>query len=137
MAVFSTLPPERDTPLVFNDTYKSIQELDSEEANEFNSKIFPEIKARGVKRETLQRVLVQQAGARGIQIQWGHHLSGLREVERENSEPEVELTFLNGKTARASFVVGCDGLHSNTRTELFGDMMPDYTGLVQVRSLII
>ena len=136
IAVFSTLPPKRETPLVFYEISKAIEESNSETSKETLSKLTPDILARGVQREALQRVLVQQAEARGIKIHWGYHLNGLKEVEVDDCEPEVELTFANGKTARASFVVGCDGLHSNTRTELFGEMNPDYTGLVQVRSLV-
>lgn len=131
IAVFSTLPPKRETPLVFYEISKAIEESNSENSKETLSKLTPDILARGVQREALQRVLVQQAEARGIKIHWGYHLNGLKEVEVDDCEPEVELTFANGKTARASFVVGCDGLHSNTRTELFGEMNPDYTGLVQ------
>jgi salicylate hydroxylase len=61
-------------------------------------------------------------------VKWGHQA-----VEFEQSEDAVEVTFVNGAKDTASFVVGCDGLHSNTRTALFGKEKANFTGLVQVR----
>ncbi|KAL5485407.1 hypothetical protein ACEPAI_8049 [Sanghuangporus weigelae] len=87
----------------------------------------PELGIRGVQRERFHRYLVEQAESRGVTIHWSYQLQNLEEV----AEDCVELHFANGKTARASFVIGCDGLHSNTCSALFGDMKPDYTGLVQ------
>ncbi|KAI5118837.1 hypothetical protein M0805_006157 [Coniferiporia weirii] len=85
----------------------------------------------GVRREAFQRMLVEQAAARGIPIHWGHQLTALEQV----GDDEVELRFANGASARASFVVGCDGLHSGTRLALFGESAIDFTGLVQVGGL--
>lgn len=92
-------------------------------------------------------------------MHWGWALDGLREVrkgdqgpqpqggggkdegeyddqeeeeEYEGEEEEVEMHFTNGHTARASFVVGCDGLHSSVRAALFGAEAPKFTGIVQV-----
>ncbi|EJD02743.1 FAD/NAD-binding domain-containing protein [Fomitiporia mediterranea MF3/22] len=87
---------------------------------------------RGVQREEFHRTLVEQAVTRGIPIHWGYQLESLKELSGEGeSDANVELHFANGETAQASFVVGCDGLHSNTRSALFGEMKPDYTGNVQ------
>jgi 2-polyprenyl-6-methoxyphenol hydroxylase-like FAD-dependent oxidoreductase len=44
----------------------------------------------------------------------------------------VDVTFANGTKDTASFVVGCDGLHSNTRIALFGKEKADFTGMVRV-----
>ena len=82
---------------------------------------------RGVKRETLLRYLSTSAERYGIPIKWGHMLTGL-----EDLGTDVEVSFSNGVKERASFVVGCDGLHSNTRVSLFGGETPRFTGLVQV-----
>jgi len=41
------------------------------------------------------------------------------------------VTFENGVTDTASFLVGCDGLHSDTRRSLFGREKPNFTGLTQ------
>lgn len=81
----------------------------------------------GVERATFHRQLVGYAVNQGIQIVWGHQLVGL-----EQHPDSVTVTFHNGKTDTASFVAGCDGLHSNTRISLFGKEEAAFTGLVQV-----
>ena len=51
----------------------------------------------------------------------------------EQTEHSVKVRFANGVEEEGSFVVGCDGLHSNVRKVLFGVDKPDFTGLVSVR----
>jgi salicylate hydroxylase len=82
----------------------------------------------GVRRAEFQKLLIDMAEKHGIEVKWGHQA-----VEFEQSEDAVEVTFVNGAKDTASFVVGCDGLHSNTRTALFGKEKANFTGLVQVR----
>ena len=118
-ALFSTVT---NRTLVFHDAYSHV-------GVRYNSD--PKLGVRGVEREQLQRALVEQAEARGIPIHWGFHLQSLTEI----SDNCVELHFANGEARQASFVVGCDGLHSNTRTTLFGEMKPEYTGLVQAKKI--
>ena len=81
----------------------------------------------GVRRPVLLRVLVEEAQARGVPVVFGHQLVGF-----EQHEDSVTVRFANGKTDTASFVVGCDGLHSDTRKTLFGEAAASFTGLVQV-----
>ncbi|KAG1740168.1 uncharacterized protein EDB91DRAFT_1283001 [Suillus paluster] len=81
----------------------------------------------GVRRPEFQRLLIDTAEEHGIEIKWGHHA-----IAFEQSEDAVEITFTNGAKDTASFVVGCDGLHSNTRTALFGVEKADFTGMVRV-----
>lgn len=83
--------------------------------------------ALGMRRSDLQRTLVATTERLGVPIRWGHHLTAL-----EQREQDVLLTFSNGAQETVSFVVGCDGLHSDTRKALFGEQPADYTGLVQV-----
>lgn len=85
----------------------------------------------GVKRATFHRHLVEVAESHGVQIHWGHQL-----VSLEQGENDVTVTFKSGATDKASFVIGCDGLHSNTRIALFGEEQPQFTGLVQVSQSI-
>ncbi|KAH9832255.1 uncharacterized protein C8Q71DRAFT_778149 [Rhodofomes roseus] len=80
----------------------------------------------GVRRPLFNRTIVEVAESHGIKIIFGHQLVSLKQ---ENDS--VEVTFANGVVDNASFVVGCDGLHSNTRTCLFGRESVDYTGLTQ------
>ena len=81
----------------------------------------------GIRRSVLQRALTQGAETTGVEIKWGHHLKSL-----EQTEDGVILKFANGAQESVSFVVGCDGLHSDTRKCLFGEQPADFTGLTQV-----
>ncbi|KAI0073387.1 FAD/NAD(P)-binding domain-containing protein [Panus rudis PR-1116 ss-1] len=78
-------------------------------------------------RPAFHRYLVKTVEEHGVTVHWGHQL-----VRLQQGEDEVTVTFQNGETAKASFVVGCDGLHSDTRATLFGRQKADFTGVVQV-----
>ncbi|KAG0706059.1 hypothetical protein DFH29DRAFT_980555 [Suillus ampliporus] len=84
----------------------------------------------GLQRAELQQLLIDTAEKHGIEIKWGHQA-----IEFEQTEDAVEVTFANGAKDTASFVVGCDGLHSNTQIALFGQEKADFTGLVQFGGL--
>lgn len=81
----------------------------------------------GVMRSEFHRTLIAMAEETGVRIVWGHQLVGL-----EQHDDHVDVTFANGFNDSASFVVGCDGLHSDTRVALFGREEASYTGLTQV-----
>jgi salicylate hydroxylase len=83
---------------------------------------------RCVRRNVLQRSLLDFAEKSGVEIRWGHKLEKL-----EQREDSVVVTFANGAQETFSFVVGCDGLRSSTRECLFGTVPADYNGLTQVR----
>ncbi|KAI0949744.1 hypothetical protein AcW1_009265 [Taiwanofungus camphoratus] len=78
------------------------------------------------RRLLFNRTLVDTAESLGMKIVWGHQLVALKQADGS-----VEVAFANGATDTASFVVGCDGLHSNTRTCLLGQEQADFTGLTQ------
>ncbi|KIK47163.1 hypothetical protein CY34DRAFT_799699 [Suillus luteus UH-Slu-Lm8-n1] len=84
----------------------------------------------GVRRTEFQQLLIDMAEKHSIEIKWGHQA-----IEFEQSEDAVEVTFTNGTKDTASFVVGCDGLHSNTRIALFGKEKANFTGLAQFGGL--
>jgi len=84
----------------------------------------------GVHRPTLCRTLIQAAVDHGVEIVWGHQLESF--VEHEDS---VDVKFTNGNTVTGSFLIGCDGLHSNTRSTMFGTEESAYTGLTQTGGL--
>ena len=85
----------------------------------------------GVRRPALVRTLVEDARARGVPVVFGHQLVGVQEPEEEG-ELGVTVRFANGETDTGSFVVGCDGLHSDTRRALFGEEADSFTGLARV-----
>lgn len=84
---------------------------------------------KGVDRTGFRRLIVQTAMDHGVEIHWEHSL-----VSLEQGADEVLVKFENGHTDTASFVIGCDGLHSNTRAAIFGRERADFTGLTQVCS---
>ena len=78
----------------------------------------------GIRRLVLLQALVDQAQEAGVPIKWGHKL-----VSLDQEDDFVKVHFANGAEDTASFVIGCDGLHSNTRICLFGQSPADFTGL--------
>lgn len=52
------------------------------------------------------------------------------------SESDVEITFANGTRARADVVLGCDGIRSAVRAQLFGAENPKFTGYIAWRGLV-
>ncbi|OCH85792.1 FAD/NAD-P-binding domain-containing protein [Obba rivulosa] len=81
---------------------------------------------KGVRRPAFHRTLVEYAEGQGVKIIWDHQLVSLKQ-----HDDRVVVGFANGTTDTASFVVGCDGLHSNTRICLFGEENANFTGLTQ------
>ncbi|GJE95747.1 FAD/NAD(P)-binding domain-containing protein [Phanerochaete sordida] len=79
-----------------------------------------------VQRPLLHAPLVEYAARLGVPVKFGHKLARL-----EQDAGGVTMGFANAAAETASFVVGCDGLHSNTRGCLFGESPADYTGLSQ------
>lgn len=82
---------------------------------------------RSCSRGLLQRRLSEYAAEKGVPVHWGHKMESL--VQDDKS---VTVTFGNGVQETFSFVVGCDGLHSQTRNILFGEQPATYTGLSSV-----
>jgi len=83
--------------------------------------------SKAVERTGFRRLIAQTAKDHGVDIHWEHTL-----VSLEQNNDEVTLNFDNGHTDNASFVIGCDGIHSNTRGSIFGHEKPDFTGFIQV-----
>lgn len=81
---------------------------------------------RGVRRTELLQHLVDTAEIQGIPIHCDHRL-----IDIEQSDGGVKAIFANGFTDTGSFLVGCDGLHSVTRTVLFGEGPITFLGLTQ------
>ena len=59
-----------------------------------------------------------------------------RLVALEERAAEVLLTFANGTTRAANFVIGADGIHSVVRHALYGEDNPSYTGQMVWRALL-
>lgn len=79
-----------------------------------------------VKRGVLHRVLREEARRQGIPVEPGKRLVNLR-----MSAERVTALFQDGSSANGDILVGCDGIHSKTRSILLPNApSPSYTGLV-------
>ena len=86
----------------------------------------------GFRRMTLLKRLAEFTEKSGIPIHRGHMLNSL-----EQEDEAVIVSFTNGVKEKFSFIVGCDGTHSNTRACLFGREPATYTGVVEVGTVIL
>ncbi len=78
----------------------------------------------GITRPDLQRVLSQAAYEHGVAIRLGVRLDTL--VDRGE---RVDVTLSDGTADSYDLVIGCDGLYSDTRQRVFGDLVvPQFTG---------
>ena len=61
---------------------------------------------------------------------------GMRCAEVVSHDDHAEIRFDGGKTERAAYVIGADGIHSRVRACLFGADRPEFTGCVAWRGLV-
>ncbi|KAJ6523307.1 hypothetical protein B0H19DRAFT_652134 [Mycena capillaripes] len=80
----------------------------------------------GVQRPKFLALLSDTALAQGIEIHFERQV-----VAVEQTAEYARVRLHTGETDTASFVVGCDGLHSNVRIALFGKEEATFTGLTQ------
>ena len=81
-----------------------------------------------VKRGLLQKVLREEAIARGIPYEYGKRLSSY-----EGNAGVVAAEFTHGTSANGDLLIGADGIHSRTRRLVDpGSPAPSYTGLIGV-----
>lgn len=71
------------------------------------------------------------SGLAGDSLHLGHRLTGL-----EQRDDCVALSFDNGSTIEAEFVIGADGVRSVIRQALYGEDHPTYTGQMVWRALL-
>jgi salicylate hydroxylase len=87
-------------------------------------------------------ILAEAQEVYDIPVIYDHTLVGLMENNNPTSAADEEdgsvtACFSNGVTDTASFVVGCDGLHSATRIALFGKEKAHFTGMTQVSNITV
>ncbi|KAJ6542084.1 FAD/NAD(P)-binding domain-containing protein [Mycena vulgaris] len=80
----------------------------------------------GVQRPKFLTLLADTALAQGIAVHFERQVVGI-----EQAPGSATVCLNTGETDTASFVVGCDGLHSNVRVSLFGKEDATFTGLTQ------
>ncbi|KAL9072858.1 MAG: hypothetical protein Q9157_004953 [Trypethelium eluteriae] len=77
-------------------------------------------------RQVLRGVALRKAAENGVKIHYEHRFSSIVENGKDG---RARITFTNGTTASADFVVGADGFFSAVRKEIFPDAAPpEYMG---------
>jgi 2-polyprenyl-6-methoxyphenol hydroxylase-like FAD-dependent oxidoreductase len=89
-------------------------------------------KAMRIHRREVQRVLVEEVQAQGIEIQHGMKLKSIQETEAEI----VELNFENGQKVQAHLVIGTDGLHSLVRRYVAPDSETSYAHMIGITGFL-
>jgi 2-polyprenyl-6-methoxyphenol hydroxylase-like FAD-dependent oxidoreductase len=78
----------------------------------------------GITRPDFQKVLTESAYAHGVAIRLGTRVETL--LDRGT---KVEVALSDGTTQTYDLVIGCDGLYSDMRNRVFGDIVePQFTG---------
>jgi salicylate hydroxylase len=87
--------------------------------------------ARRVMRSQLQDALLEAVNTqRNTKIVWGKKVTKIEEPVHGNG---VQLVFDDGNEIRGDVLLGCDGIHSGTRSLLVEpDRQPTYTGIAVV-----
>ena len=82
-----------------------------------------------IKRADLVDVLVNTAYKAKIPIYFGKRLVAIDDDDK-TKQNEITLTFSDGTTDSADFLLGCDGIHSRPpRLFVDPDRTPHYTGM--------
>jgi len=80
-----------------------------------------------ITRSALQRVLIDEVAAQGIEVSYRKRLLGVEDVVGG----PIVTRFEDGTTAEGDFVVGADGIRSQVRQAVFPEApKPVYTGLM-------
>lgn len=82
-----------------------------------------------IHRKQVQKALLNELSAQGIQIKYGMKLVGLRELD-----DGVEMRYANGQVTTADYVVGSDGLYSCVRQHITSHK-PSYSGLFAITGI--
>jgi salicylate hydroxylase len=86
---------------------------------------------------TLHRADLHQVLANGVlQRQSDAIRLGIKVTGHEQHDGGVTVHSANGETFEADLVIGADGVHSQTRTALFGPDAPRYSGIMAWRGVI-
>jgi 2-polyprenyl-6-methoxyphenol hydroxylase-like FAD-dependent oxidoreductase len=86
----------------------------------------PGLITRTIKRAHLHQALYQEAERRGLRVKQGKQL-----IDARPADGRVRIEFADGSSAIGDVVIGCDGIHSKTRTLIDpAAPRPRYVGLL-------
>jgi 2-polyprenyl-6-methoxyphenol hydroxylase-like FAD-dependent oxidoreductase len=89
--------------------------------------------AVSVARRELQRVLLDEAAAQGIEVRHRKRLVGID----EGAARRIVASFADGTSARGDLLVGADGVHSATRAAAFPEApAPSFVGRVGMGGVV-
>lgn len=78
-----------------------------------------------IKRSSLHMLLKQELESRGIKTEWNKKLDGI------NTDDLTTVSFKDGSSVECDYVIGCDGIHSQTRKIIMPESStPQYSGVV-------
>lgn len=81
-----------------------------------------------IRRADLHDALLTAVRAIGLSVTFGHRVESVSETAAG-----ITVAFANGQDAEGSVLIGCDGVHSPTRTHVVGPQpSPKYLGLVDI-----
>ena len=92
------------------------------------SEKFYNFPALRIHRSRVRDVLLEEVKAQGIEV---HYEMRLASVDKE-TETSVSVRFTNGRTVKADFVIGTDGVHSKTRQYIHPSAESHYSGLIGI-----
>ena len=84
-----------------------------------------------IHRAKVQKALLDEAKVQNIPVHFGYKLKDLKE-----EDDGVKLTFANGETAEADFVVGADGVYSTVRPHVVKCEL-SYSGFMGIIAMTI
>ena len=87
-----------------------------------------------IRRDIFNKILCDKANSYGVNIEFGKKLTNIETKTIGNCDGEkVIVNFEDGTKTEGDFLVGCDGIHSRTRSIIIPDSpKPVYSGLVLV-----
>jgi len=84
-----------------------------------------------IHRQDFHNILTERAQALGAEIHYGYELTALSQ-----NASTVQLEFSDASSMQHDFVVGCDGIKSTIRRQLFSSAGAEFTGHVAWRGLL-
>lgn len=76
-----------------------------------------------ISRQALHEILVRKVKSLDIPIRLGETVDAI-----EQDDGQVDVTFSTGDRDSYRLLVGCDGIYSQIRNQIFGKLDPEYTG---------
>lgn len=86
-----------------------------------------------IRRSTLHQIILDAMRKTGLnEIYYDKHVTNIK-----SGDSSVTAVFRDGTNATGDYLIGCDGIHSTVRKELFGSACePQYQGVASVGGIV-